>query len=168
MRIRVLTSVLLLLCGCTRSDTAVTNIAVSNMSVGLIREGADGFWHVYSRGDTFPLEPNGTCEVEGKMRECMWYGIEFDYAPASAKLNLICTATFNKKTDVFDPQRESAPKAETTTFEIPLESANGHMAMPAAVFREPDDTRAPWMVKVACGHHGHELLRYTFTALHEA
>ena len=98
----------------------------------------------------------------------MWYGIEFDYIPASAKLALQCTAAFNKQTDVFDPERESAPKSDTTTFEIPLEGSNGKMAMPAAVFSQPDDTPAPWTVEVTCVHHGKEMLRYTFTALHEA
>ena len=116
-----------------------------------MREDADGAWHIYSRGDTFPLKPNGLCDAEGKTRECMWYGIEFDYIPTTAKLTFQFTATFNKRTDVFDPVLENVPKTETTTFEIPLEGSNGHMAMPAAVFRQPDDTPAPWTVEVACG-----------------
>ena len=168
MEIRVLILIVLSLTGCARTEESSAPVSISNLRVGLMRETADGSWHIYSPGNRFPLKPNGQCEANGKSQECMWYGIEFDYSPASSRLVLQCTAAFNKRTDVFDPERESAPKADATSFEIPLEGSNGEMSMPAAVFRQPDDTPAPWTVEVTCGHDGKELLRYAFTALHEA
>ena len=166
-RILILALLVVSLSACTRGGEDARDVAVSNIRVGLMREGTDGSWRIYSQGNTFPLRPNGSCDVEGKTQECMWYGVEFDYTPAAAKLTLQCTATFNKPTDIFDPVEESVPKTDTTTFEIPLEGSNGHMAMPAAVFRQPDDTPAPWKADIKCGHGGRELLQYTFTALYE-
>jgi hypothetical protein len=167
MKIRVLILLAIAFCGCVRADEGDADVSVSNIRVGLMHVDTDGQWRIYSVGNTFPLKPNGHCEVEGKIRECMWYGIEFDYTPPSATLTLNCTSGYNKQTDVFDPEREGWVKVETSSFEVSIDGSNGMMAMPAAVFSLPDDTQAPWTVEVVCGHDGQELLRYTFTALHE-
>jgi hypothetical protein len=168
MQVRLLSFFFLALSGCTPSDEIDARISVSNLNVGLMRETVDGRWHVYSRGTTFPLKPNGTCEADGKTRDCMWYGLEFDFEPENSRATLSCEASFNKKTDIVEPRTQGTPKVETTTFEIPLEGYKGHIAMPAAVFALPDDTKDPWTVRVECSHYGQEVLRYSFTALHEA
>jgi hypothetical protein len=168
MRIQVLLLLALPLFACDRIDDQALNISISNVTVGLMRKGDDGSWRVYSRGNTFPLRPNGSCVVAEKSLGCMWYGVEFDYSPDSAKATLACTEEFSKQTDLVTAERLDAPKTDTTSFEVPLKSLNGHVALPAAVFREPGDSPAPWTVDVRCRHHGRELLRYTFTALHEA
>ena len=166
MRTRITLPVFMLVFAGAHADTRKSDLSVSNLTVGLMREDTDGSWHVYSRGETFPLKPNGICGIAEKSHECMWYGVEFDYSPASAKATLACTASFNKKTDVEHPDRPDASRSQTTTFEAPLEG-KGHMSLPLAVYPKPDDTPAPWTVEVACAHGGKEVLRYTFTALHE-
>ena len=167
MLIRVLPLLAIAFCGSVRADEGSAEVSVSNIRVGLMHVDADGHWRIYSPGNTFPLKPNGQCEVAGKLRGCMWYGIEFDYTPPSATLTLNCTSRFKKQTELADPEREDAVKVESTSFDALIDGSDGKMAMPAAVFRLPDDTEAPWTVEVVCGHQGRELLRYTFTALYE-
>ena len=167
MKIRIALPFFMLVLASAHADTRNSEISISHVTVGLMREDTNGAWHVYSRGDTFPLTPNGICGVAEKSHECMWYGVEFDYSPASAKATLACTERFNKKTDVEHPDQPDASKAETTTFEAPLEG-KGHMTLPSAVYPKPDDTPAPWTVEVACEHGSKEVLRYAFTALHES
>jgi len=135
--------------------------------VGLMRQTTDDAWHVYARGNSFTLEPNGSCAVEGRSQPCMWYGIEFDYSPSSARTRLVCTERFSKQTDVVSPDRSDTSKSETASYEVRLKG-DGHVALPSAVFREPNDSPAPWKADVVCSHEGRELLRYTFTALHES
>ena len=168
MRIQVLFLLALPLFGCDRIDDHDLNVSISNVTVGLMRKGDDGSWRVYSRGDTFPLRPNGSCVVAEKTLGCMWYGVEFDYSPRSTEATLACTEKFSKQTDLADAERMNAPKTDTTNFEVPLERFSGHVALPAAVFRGPGDSPAPWTVEVRCRHRGRELLRYKFTALHES
>jgi hypothetical protein len=152
--------------GCSRSAPDAP-VSISNLTVGLMRQESNGEWHVYSRGHTFRLVPNGECEVARKTQPCMTYGFEFDYRSQSSDPVLRCEARFNKPTDMFSSEKVESNDVADAQFILPLTGREGHYSQVASVFRQPGDSLDPWRVAIACRHETRELIRFTFTALHE-
>ena len=168
MRTTVPILCVLLACACSSGGDEGAGVSISNLTVGLMREGRNGEWSVYSPGYEFPLVPNGPCVVAEKAQSCMWYGFEFDYASSSNDQLLMCEAKFNKPTDMVTTDRIEKNNTADAIFAIPLRGRDGHYSQSAHVFRNPDDAPTPWSAEISCKHNDTEVIRFSFTALYEA
>jgi len=160
--------IFVLVSACSRREVPPATVGVTNLVVGLMRQDDRGEWRVYSPGSRFPLVPNGSCTVAKKQQTCMWYGFEFDYTTSTAEEILMCRAKFNKPTDMVTAEKMETPDTHDATFAIPLLELAGHYAQSANVFRNPDDSPAPWTVEISCKHNAQEVIHFNFTALHES
>jgi hypothetical protein len=128
----------LLACACSSGANKGASVAVSNLTVGLMRQDRNGEWTVYAPGYEFPNEL------------------------------LMCKAKFNKPTDMVTADQIEKNNTADATFAIPLRGREGHYSQSAHVFRNPDDAPTPWSAEISCKHNDIEVIRFTFTALYEA
>lgn len=144
-------------CSCGTAQ-ATPALMISGLNQGLMHQNLSGAWRVYSAGHEFNYVPNGRCTEVGEQRECLWFGVEFDYAARAQSQVLDCVAEFSALTDVVNPSRAELRQTVEYRFQIPLPGVNGHVSYPGYA----TGNMAGDEVRVRCSADGAPALDYAF------
>lgn len=150
--------ILLMVGGASGPAEARESVQIAGLSQGLMHQTVMGAWRVYEPGRDFQFVPNGGCTAAGIHHDCLWYGVEFDYAAAAEGEILDCVAHFAQRSDVVTPREEKAAQTSEYHFRIVLPGVGGHLAYPAYVTGDLSGAE----MRVDCSADGAPALQYAF------
>jgi len=95
-----------------------------------MREDQDRNWYVYEETNRIEYISNGKCVSLGVEKNCVWYGVEYDYVADVDNAQLDCEFIAPRNMDIANPEKMLAKESSIYRYSVELESKQGKKAAP--------------------------------------
>ena len=105
----------------------------------------------------------GTCVYDGQKELCTWHGFEFDYSATKPGIKLQCVANSSEPGEFGNPEKVQAKAATSSSFELELPEAKGHIYNPQYyLFRTRPIDATDIVEETVCSHGGTVVFKVKF------
>ncbi len=133
---------------------------IKNFKFGLMKKAESGEWYVYKEGNQLLLTINGKCTYNKKVKDCMWRGIEFNYAFENENTILTCEKLSSRASNYGNPEKVIEKHTKKYEFDLTLHDKKGRKTVPGYTvysFNYEDNNNA-----VKCYYKGELLIDYQY------